>query len=76
MFYVPGAINRNRQQYIEGEISMSNPVSGSGQSTWSQQMQAIQQESRQESLVEMATNEAINSNNSMAQAAAGVGRGS
>jgi len=53
---------------------MSNTVSGSGQSTWTQQMQNIQQESRQESLVEMATNEAINRNNGMAQAAAGVGR--
>ena len=38
------------------------------------EMQAIQQESMQESLVEAQTNEAINRNNGMAQAAQGVGR--
>jgi hypothetical protein len=38
------------------------------------EMQAIQQESMQESLIEAQTNEAINRNNGMAQAAQGVGR--
>jgi hypothetical protein len=37
-------------------------------------MQALQQESMQESLIEAQTNEAINRNNGMAQAANGVGR--
>jgi hypothetical protein len=37
-------------------------------------MQAIQQQSMQESLVEAQTNEVVNRNNGMAQSAAGVGR--
>jgi hypothetical protein len=53
---------------------MSNPVLPTSQKSWSQEMEALQQQSMQESLVQMKTSEAINRNNSMAQAAAGVGR--
>jgi hypothetical protein len=53
---------------------MSNQVLPTSQQSWSQEMEAIQQQSMQESLVEMKTNEAVNRNNGMAQAAAGVGR--
>jgi len=51
------------------------PASGAtSQTDFSAQMQAMQNESRQESLVEMQTNEVINRNNAAAQAAGSVGR--
>jgi hypothetical protein len=50
------------------------PTSGASQAQWSAEMQAIQQQSMQESLVEAQTNEVVNRNNGMAQSAAGVGR--
>ena len=54
---------------------MTTPVSGTNtQSNWSAQMQALQEQSKQESLVEMQTNMAINRNNAAAQAASSVGR--
>lgn len=43
-------------------------------SSFAAEMQALQQESMEESLIEAQTNEAINRNNGMAQAANGVGR--
>jgi hypothetical protein len=55
---------------------MANPTTNTnaGTGNFAAEMQALQQESMQESLVEAQTNEAINRNNGMAQAANGVGR--
>lgn len=52
------------------------PATGTSnsQGAWSAQMKEMQEESRQESLVEMQTNEIINRNNAAAQAAGSVGR--
>jgi len=50
------------------------PTAGGSQAAWSAQMKELQQESQQESLVQMQTNEIINRNNSAAQAAGSVGR--
>ena len=56
-------------------IQGANPPTATGsQGAWSAQMKEMQQESQQESLVEMQTNEIINRNNAAAQAAGSVGR--
>jgi hypothetical protein len=59
---------------MSGAAPTPAPNSGTTQAQWSAEMQAIQQQSMQESLVEAQTNEVVNRNNGMAQSAAGVGR--
>jgi hypothetical protein len=56
----------------EGANKAGGTSAGTG--SFAAEMQALQQESMQESLIEAQTNEAINRNNGMAQAANGVGR--
>lgn len=63
---------------------MTGPVTSTGttgtsggttaQSSFSTNMQAMQQESENESMIEMQTNLVMNRNNAMAQTAANVGR--
>lgn len=59
---------------MSGPTSPTPPATGTSQAQWSAEMQAIQQQSMQESLVEAQTNEVVNRNNGMAQSASGVGR--
>jgi hypothetical protein len=59
---------------MSGSAPTPASSSGTSQAQWSAEMQAIQQQSMQESLVEAQTNEVVNRNNGMAQSAAGVGR--
>jgi hypothetical protein len=59
---------------MSGSSGSPAPASGSSQGNWSAQMQAIQAQSMQISLVEAQTNEVVNRSNAMAQSAAGVGR--